>query len=241
MLTLFLSQGCATKPRGAFDESGAAVGSNSAIMVAGVVKPADQGSAINQLRWTTELEEALRSQSPYDFIAYRHTQRSLGQFHQRLLTDYQDDEFLSRENLSLLTSSGFPARYILLATLDTPAEPAQQVIRHNSRNSSGEVVGDRSSLTYSSQRDYLLTGALFDIHTGNRIWRRTLASKPVASRTFTQYHGSSFAGSLAAMVANRFVNGSERNRYPAPPPSTVSMRELARELVYQMFNGPNQI
>ena len=236
---LLLLQSCASSSRS--DKPADGLSANETIVIAGVVKPANKGAVLNQMQWTSEIEESLRSHSRHRFIAYRHAQRSLGKFHQLLLADYQDDEFISRENIDLLASSGFPARYLLFATVDGPDDPAKRVYKQNSRNAAGEVVGDRTSVTYSSSRDHSLTGAVFDIYTGNRIWHRTLATQPVASRTFTEYHGSSFAGSVAAMFANRFVNGSEKNRYPLPPPNAVSMRELVGEMVYQMFNGPDQI
>lgn len=239
LLMLAFLQACASGSNSkSLTDSG---GADNTIVVVGVVKPANKGAAANQLQWTSEIEESLRSQSRYRFIAYRHAQRSLGKFHQNLLTDYQDDEFISAENIALLAGSGFPARYLLFATIDGPADPAKRVSKQSSRNAAGEVVGDRTTVTYSSSRDHSLTGAVFDVQTGNRIWHRTLATKPVASRTFTEYHGSSFAGSVAAMFANRFVNGSEKNRYPLPPPNAVSMRELVGEMVYRMFNGPDRI
>lgn len=239
ILVLALLQACASNSGSKLPTD--AIGASNTITVVGVVKPASKGAALNQLQWTSEIEESLRSQSRYRFIAYRHAQRSLGKFHQNLLADYQDDEFISRENIDLLAGSGFPSRYLLFATIDGPDDPAKRVYKQNSRNAAGEVVGDRTSVTYSSSRDHSLTGAVFDIYTGDRVWHRTLATQPVASRTFTEYHGSSFAGSVAAMFANRFVNGSEKNRYPLPPPNAVSMRELVGEMVYRMFNGPDQI
>lgn len=211
------------------------------IMVAGVVQPLDKGPARNQIRWSNEIESSLRAQSRYNYITYGHAQRSLGEFHGQLLADYQDDELLSSETAAVLASPVFPSRYVLLATLDGPHDSPKQAFKHTGRNSSGELVGDRSSITYSTARNFLLTGALFDTRTGRRIWQRTLASEPVATRTYTEYHGSSFAGSVAAILANRFVNGREKSRYPAAPPTNVSMQELVNELIFQMFNGPGHI
>ena len=236
LLTVFL-QGCVSGSDPALSRGT----TGSVIMLAGVVQPPDKGAARNQIRWSNEIESSLRAQSRYDFITYTQAQRSLGDFHPLLLADYQDDELLSSESAAVLASPAFPARYVLFATLDGPHDSPKQVLKHSGRNSSGELVGDRSSITYSTGRNFLLTGALYDSFTGRRVWQRTLASEPVASRTYTEYHGSSFAGSVAAILANRFVNGKEKSRYPAAPSTTVSMQELVNELIFQMFNGPDQI
>lgn len=232
-----LLQGCATGADPAFSTGGA----GSVVMVAGVVQPPSIGPARNQIRWTNEIESSLRAQSRYNYITYSNSQRSLGDFHQQLLSDYQDDEVLSSESAAILSSPAFPARYVLLATLDGPYDSSAQAFTQSGRNASGELIGDRSSITYSTGRNFLLTGALFDSVTGQRVWQRTLASKPVASRTYTEYRGSSFAGSVAAMLANRFVNGKETSRYPSAPPTSVSRQELVHELIYQMFNGQDHI
>lgn len=224
-----------------------ATGGGNAIMLAGVIRADDAAGTgakkapVNQMRWTQAIEDSLRSNSRRDFVAYRHTTRSLGEFHARLLADYHDDEFLNSESIAVLSGSGLPARYVFFATLDGPHDKPKRVVRHTSRNAAGEVVGDRSSITYYRRRDITITGNVFDMRTGQRVWQRTLASNPVASRTYTEYHGSSVAGSVAALFANRFVNGKEDSRYPSPPSTAVTMRELTRELVYQLFQGPNQL
>jgi len=210
------------------------------IMLVGVVADS-QGTPLPQSRWNKALEDSLREQSRYNFIAQRHVSRSLGDFQAELLADYHDDEQLGSETIEILSRLGLPARYLLFGTLDGPRDLPKKMVRHAGRNATGEVVRDRSSVTYYTSRDHTITGSVFDIYTGRKVWQRTLASTPVASRTFSEYHGSSFAGSVAAMFANRFVNGKESSRFPAPPATSVAMRELSRELIYQLFYGQGHI
>ena len=101
-------------------------------------------------------------------------------------------------------------------------------------------MNDRVSTTFTRSREHVVTGSVFDLSNGERVWHRSYQANPQTERTYTRYRGSSFAGSVAALLANRMVNG-QPNTFPDPPPNGQVIRELASELVYQLFNGTGHL
>ena len=214
--------------------------STSTVMFAGVIPERNNLSAPYKSLWIDQIEQSLQKHSQYRFIRYSQARSHLAQFHDSLMADYAEDGFLRQGTLAALADSGLPAKYALLVYLHDSRDQ-RGVLSRTARNRYGELIDDRVSTTYVRAREHVVTGSVFDLGSGKRVWHRSYAAKPATSRTYTRYHGSSFAGSVAALFANRLVNGREQGAYPNPPPSGETIRGLSNELVYQMFNGDGHL
>jgi len=211
------------------------------ILVAGAVDEKGPANMSRQTLWTSEIEKNLCLNSRFECVHFPLVKSELKDDHSLLLQDYSEDAFLSNRTISRMVKAGLHAQYVVLLYLDTPDDAAKWSVKRAARSVSGETLRDRTTQTYYSRRDHIVTGSVFDLVSGQRIWHRSFETKPVASRTYTRYHGSSFAGDVAALFANRLVNGRSQGQFPDPPATGVAIRELSAELVYQMLYGSEPI
>ena len=235
MVSLTL-QSCVT--RGVGDSDWAA---RPVILIAGAVDQDGPANRSRQTLWTSEVEKNLCVNTRFECVHFPLLKSELKDYHSQLLHDYAEDAFLSNRMISRLVNAGLHGQYVVLLYLDNPDDTAKWSVKRAARSSNGEALRDRTTQTYYSRRDHVVTGSVFDLASGQRIWHRSFETKPVASRTYTRYHGSSFAGDVAALFANRLVNGRKQGQFPDPPATGVAIRELAEELVFQMLNGPEPI
>ncbi len=211
----------------------------ASILVGGVVPENSQLSSPYKALWIDQIEQSMQAQSRYPFLRYTDSQRILGDFHSTVVNDYADDGVLRATTRDALRRSQWPARYLFLVYLHE-AEDERRATSSLVRNRQGELINDRVSTTFIRSREHVVTGSVFDLSSGERVWHRSYQANPQTERTYTRYRGSSFAGSVAALLANRLVNG-QSNTFPDPPPNGQVIRELASELVYQLFNGAGHL
>ena len=211
------------------------------ILVAGAVDQDGPANLSRQTLWTSEIEKSLCVNSRFDCIHFPLVKSEFKEHHSQLLHDYSEDALISNRMISRLVNTGLHAQYVVLLYLDSADDTSKWSVRRAARSASGEALRDRTTQTYYSSRDHAVTGSVFDLASGQRIWHRSFETKPVTSRTYTHYHGSSFAGDVAALFANRLVNGRKQGEFPDPPATGVAIRELSAELIFQMLNGPEPI
>jgi len=214
--------------------------SATTVMFAGVIPEQNNLSAPHKSLWIDQIEQSLQKHSEYRFIRSSQARSHLAQYHDALMADYAEDGFLRPATLAAVTDTGLNARYALLVYLHDSTDQRGALSR-TARNRYGELIHDRVSTTYVRAREHVVTGSVFDLNSGQRVWHRSYAAKPATSRTYTRYHGSSFAGSVAALVANRLVNGRQQGVYPNPPPSGETIRGLSNQLIHQMFRGDGHL
>jgi len=211
------------------------------ILVAGAVDEKGPANMSRQTLWTSEIEKNLCLNSRFECVHFPLVKSELKDYHSQLLQDYSEDAFLSNRTISRIVNAGLHSQYLVLLYLDNPDDAAKWSVKRAARSASGETLRDRTTQTYFSRRNHVVTGSVFDLFSGQRIWHRSFETRPVASRTYTRYHGSSFAGDVAALFANRLVNGRRQGQFPDPPATGVAIRELSAELVYQMVHGSERI
>jgi len=98
------------------------------------------------------------------------------------------------------------------------------------RDAAGRVLADRFLELRAARRETTLSAELVDLGAGGPLWRRAYTTAPLVRREDVRYRGSSFGGSVAALLANTVVNGPARPDGPAPPSLRATLLTLFDEL-----------
>jgi hypothetical protein len=97
-------------------------------------------------------------------------------------------------------------------------------------NAAGAKLTDRERIVLATERTTRLSATMIDLRTGAMLWHREYSVSPATEQAMIQYRGSSFSGSLAAVLANTVVNGVRVPDHPAAPPLRLNLRALLREV-----------
>ena len=149
------------------------------------------------------------------------------------------DELLRRHGRSgvldardrrLLADARLGTRLALVARVESDAVLELEPRYTSVPDAAGRPLADRTRVHLSTLRETRLSAELVDLASGESLWTRRFRAEPIAHGSHTYYHGSSFSGSVAAMVANTMVNGRRRPGYPSAPPLRPTLRSLLDEV-----------
>lgn len=223
-------------------QTGQRVGAISSIAVLGIIGRDKSLRDFRQKALASDLEASIRIYQPQlGIYPHNHLRRDLDSALKQagsyagLLNRYQTSGTLTDEDWQLLKPVATTVRYLVVASIDedktTRFEPQPSPVR----NRRGEVLLDQRRMTLFHERTVAVSATTFDLQEARVVWSGSFISKPASSRVYTEYTGSSFSGSVAAMLANSFVNGRASTRYPDAPGSVQAIRKtfknIGRELL----------
>ncbi len=233
-----IGSGCVYGPDG---PRGARGGDDYRRVVAVMGAIGNSGSGQSQ-RINSLLEKQLFESGKLEHVPYRFVRQSLGQeFHQTLITEYSNYGDLSGSSLERLAEARLPAQYAMFIKLEHNETSKSEPTLLPVRNRYGDVLNDRMQVTLSHRRHVVVSATVYNIYTGDLAWQRAFESIPEATNSYVEYSGSSFAGSVAAQVANSFVNGRRVDRHPPAPNENTAIREAVREIVHNLLTGPRRL
>lgn len=236
MIAIMAIQGCAYKTESRH-QSGKWGGDNfhRVVAVMGGVSTAQKFGAGQRQRTAYLVEEQLFESGRIEHVPYKFVRESLGrEFHDNLLAEYRNYGDVSKESLSRLSEVGLPAQYVIFTRLEKNETAKSEPTVLPVRNRYGDVLNDRVQVTLAHRRHVVMSAQIYELPGGNLAWQKAFESIPEATNTYVQYSGSSFAGSVAASVANSFANGSKVGRHPPAPNENTAIREAVREIVHAM-------
>lgn len=215
---------------------------DSTVAVLGVVGASKPLRGFQQRALANDLEAMIRTFHPRMAI-YPHehlridierpgsqTGQSNAGVHALLLNRYRVNGTLNGEDLNLLRSAAGAVRYFVIARIDEDKTTKYEPYASPVRNRRGEVLLDQRRMTLLHERSVKVSATTVDLLDGGVVWQNQYISKPVAKREYTEYTGSSFSGSVAAMLANSFVNGRSSTAHPDAPRSVQAIRETFKKI-----------
>ena len=148
-----------------------------------------------------------------------------------LLARYARTGLLDERDVRLLVRAPLDTRYALLVRVEQDDEIRLADEAAPRRDAGGRPSRDRVVIERAARRDVKLTALLVD-RAGERVRveRRVYAASPVARVEGTEYRGSSFSGSVAALLANRLVNGGGASAAPSAPSRRATLEALFDEV-----------
>jgi len=241
---LFLLLGACSAPESRYvpGEYSNATVDHSTVAVLGVVGNGAPLRDFRQRALANDLEASIRTFNPRVAI-YPHehlridierpgsrTGQSNAGLHALLLNRYRVNNTLNEEDLELLNAAAAAVRYLVIAKIDRDDTTKYEPYASPVRNRRGEILVDQRRMTLLHERSVKVSATTVDLSLGQVVWQGSFISKPVARREYTEYTGSSFSGSVAAMLANSFVNGRSSTNHPDAPRSVQAIRETFKEI-----------
>ena len=148
-----------------------------------------------------------------------------------LLARYARTGLLDERDVRLLAGAPLDTRHALLVRVERDDEVRLADGAAPRREADGRATRDRVVIERATRRDVGLTALLIDRAGGRvRVERRVYAASPVSRVEGTEYRGSSFSGSVAALLANRLVNGGGASAAPDAPSRRATLEALFEEI-----------
>ena len=137
---------------------------------------------------------------------------------------------LDERDRRTLANAALGTRFALVARVESDAVRELEPRYAGVPDAAGRPLPDRTGVQLTTRRETRLSAEIVDLASGESPWRRAYVVTPERRRAHTYYHGSSFSGSVAAMVANKMINGRRRPSHPPAPPLRAALRALFTEV-----------
>ena len=216
--------GCATAP-------GPAAVDATGIAVVGVARR-EGAEGVNRSVAARDLARRLEEGGRRRVVGPERVREALGAAaYDALLARYARTGLLGERDVRLLARAPLGTRHALLVRVEQDDEIRLADEAAPRRDADGRPSGDRVVIERATRRDVKLTALLID-RAGERVRveRRVYAASPVARVEGTEYRGGSFSGSVAALLANRLVNGGGASAAPGAPSRRATLEALFEEI-----------
>jgi len=147
-----------------------------------------------------------------------------------LLERHARSGLIEERDVRALVAAPLDTRFALFARIERDEvrelEPRSEPVRDDG----GRTLSDRVRIERATRRDTELSAVLVDLHAARVVWLRRYAAAPVTRGESVRYRGSSFTGSVAALLANRLVSGTGSPDAPPPASRRATLERLFDEI-----------
>ncbi len=230
LLLMTLIQGCSTKP----SSRQAAVARNG-VAVLGVVTQSGVNGTMSEASLNNMMHDTVRETGRFSSLAAHKVSKVIGgDRYTKMMKAYAETGTLRPEDIQLLMAARLPVNYAIISIIQENSTYAGPSTIESLRNNAGELLNDRERVVHSTVRRVMLTSTMINLRTGATFWSRSYKAEPVSKASYTRYSGSSFAGSLAATMANTVANGIRKPSGPSAPSLQLTLKSLMREVARTM-------
>ena len=197
------------------------------LAVAGVVSADKEQPVYQYLDWSKRLQSALHETRPnLPLVGAVDVRKKLGNNYKPVLDGFQRYDTLGQAELDMLRRAGLISRYVMVARieLDQVNKVPEQVVPF--RTEKGEYFGDRQRIQKSTERRVIVTGQVYDLHTGRQVWQERLQSTPRRDVEYVQYKGKSATQAIVVSAANILSTGRSEPKQPEAPSSEEALTNV---------------
>jgi len=212
---------------------------DGSIAILGVTASKKKLRPFQRKNYATDLESHVRSHvNGLAILPHNRVLATLGPggHHKSMLDRYRANGRLTEADWRVLESALLPVRFILVARIDRNDTARFEPVKTPMKNSHGDALTDRQKITLYNKRTVEVAARLYDMKLGKEVWAGAFVSEPLTENSFTDYTGSSFAGSMATLLTNSFVQGRGRKDYPEAPSSSVALKETFKGIAQALAN-----
>jgi len=177
--------------------------SNTGVAVLGVSVRTGLDTAINRDGLASDFTKLLTERQEFPVLPSARLRQYVGaQKVTNMLNRFSETGRLDQRDINALIAANLPTSRVVLARLEEDYVVKLPARREPVLNRSGELLADRDKKVLATQRVTRVSASLIDLREGGEIWNRHFRVDPVSEAATTQYLGSSFSGSLAAVCSN---------------------------------------